>query len=260
MTMTETTRFRPDAAVVRGLAWRAAVVDIAAVAVVLDLPAWVRTPLSLAAVAVVGVFFLRRSRRRGAVDGILAAVGVGVVTLMLIGVVLNLLPSGITGAGWGVAVGLVELAFLLALAYWRPPVASATRLAARRRRPPVGAVVWTVLIAGVLAAALGWSVSSFSATHVAPLALGAVTSSGSAVVTVSSGRDSGPFELRSVSTTGVSTVLFNGIQVGPGQSASFTIVTPRDTRATLQLVKAGSSTPVRELIIDTSTSTSKASG
>jgi hypothetical protein len=252
------TRFRPGAGIVRGLAWRAALVDLAAIAVVLGLPAWARTPLSLAAAAVVVVFFLRRSRRRGLVDGILTAVGVAVVVLMLIGVGLNLLPGGITGTGWGVAVGLVELAFLLALAYWRPPVAVTRSLAFRR--PPVGAIVWTVLIAGVLTTALVWSISSFSSTHVAPLALGAVTSKQSAVVTVSSGSDAGPYELRSVSDSGVSTTLFEDITVGPGKAASFTIVTPSNTRATLELVKAGGSSPVRQLIIDTRSSTLKVSG
>lgn len=246
----------PGAGMVRGLIWRAAVVDLAAVAVVLELPLWVRAPLSVAAMVVVVMYFLRRSRRRGLVDGLLAAVGVGVVLLMLLGIVLNLLPSGIDGTGWGVGVGILELALLLALASWRPPV-DARPL--RVRRPPIAALVWTALIAAVLTTSLVWSVSSYSSTHVAPLALGMVTSADSSIVTVTSGRDLGPYDLRSVSTTGTVTVLFRDIQVGPDDPASFKIVTPANTRATLQLVKAGGSTSVRELIVDTGTTTSMAS-
>ncbi len=244
-----TERFWPNRQVLMDFAWRALVVDVATAAVMFGLPAWGRTPLSLAAALVTVLFFLRRSRRQGLLNRVLTAIAAVVVALASLGLLLNVLPSGLTTQAWGFGIGVLELGTLTALTFWRAPLA-----ARPRRRFPVGAAIWSLLIVGVLAAALLWSISSFTTTHVAPLAMAAVTSSDSAVITISSGRDQGPYELQLVTGT-TRTVLVKDIQVGPGGSASFTIQVPANTRETLELVPAGSTTALRKLILDTTFAT-----
>lgn len=251
MTSTQTARFRPDARILKGLAWRAGLVIVATATVLIGLPAWARAPLSIAAAFVTLLFFLRRSRTRGLVDGALTVLAVIITVLALLGLLLNVLPSGISTASWGIGVGVIEVAALIALAYWRAPKPLTRR---STRRVPVATIVWTILVTGVLTGALLWSIASFNGTHVAPLAVAAVPSGGSVVVTVSSGRDEGPYELQLVTPTG-RTVLAKDIRVGPESPSSITIDIPENTRETVQLVRAGSQKSLRELILDTTTVT-----
>jgi hypothetical protein len=256
MTGTTITRFRPDAGILRGLAWRAGLVVVAAAAVLVGLPAWARAPLSIAAALVTVLFVLRRVRMRGPLDSTLTALGVVVALLALLGLLLNVLPPGITEASWGLGIGIIELAVLVALVYWRAP-----RVVARpwMRRVPASAMVWAVLVAGVLTTALLWSIASFNHTHVAPLAVAAVQSGDSVVVTVSSGRAQGPYELEVLSSAG-RTVIARDIRVGPGHPSSVTLAVPANTRETVQLVRAGSDASLRKLILDTTSAQTKAAG
>lgn len=253
MTSTQINRFRPDSRILKDLAWRAGLVLVATAAVVIGLPAWARAPLFVAAVLVTVLFVLRRFRRRGVVHGALTALAVVIVLLMALGLLLSLLPSGISTIRWGVGAGVIELVSLIGLAYWRAPNA-----ATRPWKPvvSVAAVVWTILVAGVLATALVWSIASVNAHQVAPLAVAAVSSGESATVTVSSGRDEGPYELQVVNGTS-RTVLAHDIRIGPGKSASFTIKIPSGTREKVQLVRAGTEKSLRELILDSTIDTSK---
>jgi hypothetical protein len=170
--------------------------------------------------------------------------------------VLDVLPTGISAASWGIGIGLAELAALVALAFWRAPK-PVTR--SRPRHAPVGAIVWGVLVAAVLAGALVWSIDSFGSTHVAPLAVAAVPSDGSVVVTISSGRDSGPYVLRLVTGTG-QTVLADEIRVGPDNPTTITVAVPENTRETVEVTREGSETSLRELIIDSTADTAKVTG
>jgi hypothetical protein len=239
---------RPGRTVLVGAGWRAALVVVAAVAVALELPAWARFPLSAAAVLAVGTFFLRRYGRRGVLDVVLVVAGGGLVALALLGLALNVLPTGIDALGWALAVGVLELLVLAFLAVFRAPVGG---VASARRRVPVAAIGWGVAVAAVLAGAIGYSTLSYTSTHVAPLAIAAVPHGGTLTVSVTAGAEQGPYELDLVTATG-RTVIARGIAVDEGATFSKSIATPT-VRAVLQLTASGSSTPVRQLILDGAT-------
>lgn len=248
MTPVRPTRFRPDAAIVRDLAWRVCLVILATVGVLLDVPLWARAPLSIAAAAVTVLFFLSRYRTRGPVDGALIGFGIVVVVLALLGAVLAVLPRGIGTASWGIGAGAVELIALLALTFWRAPQPTFRRWP----RASLPTLAWALGIIAVLGGALAWSITSFSATHVAPLSMSAVSSGQSVVVTLSSGREDGPYLLQIVSGSERTTVA-RDIRIGPGNPGSITVTVPPVSREKLQLVRVGSDSAVRELIVDTTT-------
>jgi len=226
-------------------------VVLAALAVALELPAWARVPMSAVAALATGIFFLRRYRRRGFLDALLTAVGGAVVLLALLGLVLNYLPGGLSVVNWGIGVGLLEVVLLVVLAVTLPPLPVR---AAVRRRLPLASLGWAAGIAVVLIGALGWSVASFDATHVEPLAISAEPSGDSFVVTVTSGRNEGPYELDLVTSTGRSKIA-DAVSVGPDTDYAISLTLPADTRGQVQLVKPGSTSSVRELILDTTNAT-----
>ena len=222
----------------------------------LEAPAWARLPLSAAAMLAVATFFLRRYGRRGRLDVVLVLAGGGLVALALLGLALNVLPTGIGPLGWALAVGVLELAVLAFLAIFRAPVRLRFEgdLALGRRisfkTHAVGIVSGAAAVL-VLVGAIVYSTVSYTATHASPLAIASETHGSSITVTVSAGGAQGPYELDLVTATG-RTVVATGIQVDSGDSYSKTITAP-STRAVLQLVTAGSSTPVRQLILNGTT-------
>jgi hypothetical protein len=248
---------RPEQRVLVGAGWRAALVVVAALAVALELPAWARFPLSAAAVLAVATFFLHRYGRRGVLDVVLVVAGGGLVALALLGLLLNVLPTGLSPLGWALAVGVLELLVLAFLAVLRKPAAQEAAAqepvarpagAATRRRIPVRGIAWGTAAAAVLAAAVVYSTVSFDATHVSPLAIAAVPHGDSVTVTVSAGSAQGPFELDLVTTDG-RTAVTKSVRIASGDTYSKSIAMP-STRAVLQLVPTGSTTPVRQLILD----------
>ena len=238
---------RPTRAALTGAGWRAALVVVAAVAVALQTPAWARLPLSAAALLGVATFVLRRSGRRGMLHVVLVVAGGGLVALVLLGLLLNVLPTGITAPGWALVVGLLELAVLAFLTLFRAPV---ERSAVARRRVPIAGVAWGAAAAAVLAGAVLYSTASFDATHVQPLAVAAEQHGRTVTVTVSAGDRQGPFRLDLVTAAG-RTVIARDISVGADGRYSKRIALPA-TRAVLQLVPAGGGAAVRSLILDTS--------
>ena len=238
---------RPDRRVLVGAGWRAALVVVAAVAVAVELPAWARLPLSAAAVLGIATFFLRRSGRRGVLHVVLVITGGGLVALALLGLLLNVLPTGITAPGWALAVGVLELIVLAFLTWFRQPLDRPASTGARRRLPVAG-IAWGAAAVAVLVGAVVYSTASFTATHVSPLAIAAVPHGGSVTVTVSAGSDQGDYELDLVTTEG-RTVIAKSVRVAAGGTYSKSIAMP-STRAVLQLVASGSTTPVRQLILD----------
>lgn len=266
MTLTETDRPTP----VRPLARKGAVVDlvfrvgivvVATGAIVLEVPVWARAPLAVAAAALTIMSFLSRyGGRARRFDGVIRAAGAAVVLLAVLGLVLNVVPGGLTTAGWGIGVGVIEAAALVALAAWRAPVASGaegdsdTDTSTRaRRRIPLGAGAWALAVGGVLAGALVLSTVSFDDTHIAPLALGAERTGDTVEVTVSSGTEAGPYELQLVSETGTTVRYAYGIYVGPDSPRTFVFELSDDSRDTVRLVTTGSTTAIRELTFDTTT-------
>ena len=244
---------RPDRTVLIGAGWRAALVVVAALAVALEAPSWARLPLSAAAMLAVATFFLRRSGRRSLLDVVLVLAGGGLVALALLGLALNVLPTGITPLGWALAVGVLELAVLASLAVFRAPVPfrSEGDAALRRRisfRTHLLGIITGAAAVIVLVGAIVYSTVSYDATHVSPLAIASETHGSSITVTVSAGAAQGPYELDLVTAKG-RTVVATGISIEAGDSYSKTIVAPT-ARAVVQLVTAGSATPVRQLILD----------
>lgn len=238
---------RPDRTVLLGAGWRAALVVVAALAVALEAPAWVRLPLSAAAMLAVASFFLRRSGRRGRLDVVLLLAGGGLVALALLGLLLNVLPTGIGPVGWALAVGVLELAVLAFLTIFRCEGDSAPRRRISFTTHLVGIVTGAAAVL-VLVGAIVYSTVSYTATHVSPLAIGSETHGSTVTVTVSAGGAQGPFELDLVTVEG-RTVVATGISVDSGDTYTTRIAAP-DARAVLQLVSTGTSTPVRQLILD----------
>lgn len=245
---------RPDRSVIVGAGWRSALVVVAAAAVALEAPAWARLPLSLAAVLGVATFFLRRSGRRGLLDVVLVTAGGGLVALVLLGLALNVLPTGIGPLGWALAVGVLELAVLAFLAIFRAPAGrihfegAALRTTLKKHVIGIGTGTAAVL---VLIGVIVYSTVSYDATHVSPLAIASETHGSSITVTVTAGGAEGPYELDLVTATG-RTVLATGIRIGSGDAYTTAVPAPSE-RAVLQLVTAGSATPVRQLILDGTT-------
>jgi len=249
---THETASRLPRALVRDVAWRAALVVVAALAVAFEVTAVLRLPLSAAAAAVVIAYALR-GRRRDAVGTALLVTGGAFIAVVLSGVVLNLTPAGLSGPGWAIAVGAGELVVLALTARrrHRAPAAAEAASETPRGRIPLTTIGWVLVTGSVLTAALVWSTTSYDATHVAPVALSAQVDDGEAVVTVTAGAESGPFDL--VLVEGARrTLLAEGISVGAGSETSTRFAFPELSRGTVQLVESGSTRPLRELVLDDS--------
>lgn len=238
------TGVRPARQVLVSAGWRAALVLVAAVAVALETPVWARLPLSVAAAIGVATFFLRRSRRRGLLDGVLVVAGGGLVALVVLGLLLNVLPTGLDPLGWALAVGALELLVLAVLTVFRAP---AQRTAVRRRIPVAG-IAWGAAAALVLIGAVVYSTASFDATHVRPLAIAAEPSDGAVELTISSGAATGPLEVDLVTADG-RTAIARDVRLDAGATWTKRIADP-GSRAVVQVVRVGSSTPLRQLILD----------
>ena len=234
------------------LAWRLALVVVAAVLAALSAPAALTTVVAAAA-AVAVVDRLVRYRRRGMLDAALVGSGALVVVPGLLGLLLNYLPGGITATSWNIALVLVGIGSLTVAGLARGPVPpSPFRPLLSRRSIPTAA--WSLAGVAVLVLALTLSVRSFDRTHIAPVDIAATAvQNGSATVTVSSGTTQGPFELDLVSATGRVAVARN-ITVAPGTSAAVVVAVPAGSRVLVQLVTPGSTTPLRQLTFDTTTS------
>jgi len=252
MTAARNSATRPRTQIIRGLAWRSVLVVLSTVSIVLEFPVWARAPLAIAAAVVTVLFIFERFDRRGPLDKVLTAVGAVLVTLALLGILLNALPWGLSAASWGIAVGIIELLTLVGLAVLRP---STVRVVAGRR-VKISAIVWGVAIGVVLAGALVISTTSFNQTHSAPLALSGVPSGNSVVVKITSGTASGPYELVLVSGS-KRTTLSSAIEVGPQSSASVKVALHNGTHEEIDLVKSGTTKPLRQLTVDTRLGTTK---
>jgi hypothetical protein len=238
-----------------GWLWRSALIVVATAAIVLELPSWARAPLAIAAALVTAAFCVRYMRRRSPLDRVLTGTGVAIVALALLGLALNVLPWGLTALGWGIGVGVVELAAVTALSFLRPPVEVTP---ARSLRVPPAGVIWGALTAAVLALAIVWATTSFAGTHTSPLAISGVQSGSSMTVTISSGSTESAYELVRVAGT-KRTVIAPDVEVSPNSPVKVTIAVHDGVREEIELVRPGSTTVVRELILDNRPAATKAS-
>jgi hypothetical protein len=224
------------------LGWRVALVVVAAVLAAVSAPA-VLTTVFVAAAAIAVLDRVVRYRRRGMLDAALVGFGALVVIPGLLGLLLNYLPGGITATSWALALVLVGIGALTVAGLARGPVPpSPFRPLLSRRAIPTAA--WSLAAVAVLALALVLSVRSFDRTHIAPVDISATAvQNGSATVTIASGSTQGPYELDLVTTSG-------RLAVANGTSVAVVVAVPQDSRVQVQLVKPGSTTPLRTLTLD----------
>lgn len=234
--------FRTDVAPWIGL------VLIATAVLALRPPAWVSAPVALLA-AVAVVERLARHRRMGPLDGLVVGLGGSIVVVGLLGVALGVSPVGLTFAGWLVGLALLSVGALsLCAGRARPPhLLTGTDL-----RVTAGSVAVSVITAAILAAALTISVMTTAASQVPPLQMTAAVSGDRATIAITSGTDAGPFDLVTV-LDGQNTVVAGGLRVGPDDDVEVTITPPAGQLTEVQLLNPGESVPMREVIVQTGT-------
>jgi hypothetical protein len=127
------------------IALRVALIIGSAVAINEHASAWVTAPLSLIAIATT-IELAVRPYARSTVDRVLIGCGSGVVALILLGLILNLTPSGLTRTTWSVTWAVVGLGVLI----WRRNAGVSVDIA-RIRVPP--SAFWAVPVVAVLVAA-----------------------------------------------------------------------------------------------------------
>lgn len=222
-----------------------AVVLLAALAISLFAPAWLAGPVVAVAVLLVAERLVRR-RGRGALDALLVGLaGIG-CALILLGLLLNLLPGGLTKLSWTVGVAVTGLAALLPTA--RDPLPS-NPFATKLRQISDTTWIFSAAAVVVLGAAVALSARVVHQDEVAPLQIASTTTApGQVRLTVSSGTaESG---LSVVTHTGAArSVTASGLTVGPGRSATVALSTPASRRVLVDLVDR-SGTTIRELILD----------
>ncbi len=262
----------PTGSVLLAIGWRAALVIAAAAAAALGAPAWLTAPLTCLAAIVVAEWALR-TRGRGLLDAALVGLAGIVLTAIGLGLILNVLPPGLTRPMWSLAAGLVGVNVLLA-GLGRGASMSLFHQAWARLRggsddesggPPTDRrSLFTGLACGVLAVVViagAFVISTRSAAdaRVDPLEISALTSSSGVQVRISSGTAQGPFDLI-LEVDAVPTTVATGVQVEQGIPISIPVTIPAAGRVLLELVPTGSTDPVRELIFDAGVLTAGTTG
>ncbi|WP_130491651.1 hypothetical protein [Motilibacter rhizosphaerae] len=219
----------------------------------LGAPGALRAPLVVVSVAGTVLQVVPRGRR-GRLDELALAVGGVLVLLVLLGVVLDLVPAGLTRTTWALGYAVVALGLLAA-----PARASAS--APGSGRPAREAPRWwsarTLTYAVALAVAAGAAAVAVSAAErsdTAPLALALDRDGGSWAVVISSDAASGPYDLQVV-TDRVVTTAQRDIRVLPGHPVRVGVQRPA-ARTIVRLVRTGSTSAFRTLVLDPSTDAS----
>ena len=225
---------------------RASLVIEAALASILDSPTAVRTVLTAAAaLGVVGTAV--RARRRGVIDAAVIGLAGALSVLVLLGLVLNLFPAGLTRVSWSISAGLIGLAAVAWGARTTPkddlfvPVSTTTLL----RQSP-----WYVAAAAVTAVAVIIAIHATDVADRAPVQLSLTSANARSVaVQVTGARTDGMYQLvvRRGSTEVVRSVPF---RLTAGHYVDFRFTPPAE-RVTVDLRKVGGTTS-RSLIVDLS--------
>ena len=225
---------------------RAALVIEAALASILDAPTAVRTVLTVAAGLGVTASAVR-ARRRGRIDATVIGLAGALAVFVLLGLVLNLFPAGLTRVSWSIGAGVIGLAAVAWGSRTTPatgvliPVSGSTLL----RQGP-----WYVAAAAVSAISVIIAVHATDIADQAPVQLSLTSSSAASVavrVTGSEDRTDGMYQLvvRRGSTEVVRSVPF---RITAGHDVNYRF-TPRADRVTVDLRKVGGSTS-RSLVVD----------
>ncbi|GAA2001740.1 hypothetical protein JL107_01495 [Nakamurella flavida] len=233
-------------AVSRDLVWRAGLVLLAELLVVIGAPTWLTTPVVVVAALVV-LERVARLRRRGRLDAVLVGLGGAVVVVALTGLLLTVLPWGLTRLTWSIALSLLAL-LALALAEGRP--AAPSLAAGLRGQVSVLTLVCTLIAGGIVTEAIVMSVVSTDQVTVPGVQMAAPPAvDGATTVTITSGRAAGPLDIVVETSTGRS-VLATGIVLDPDVPVQVPLTLTAGETVTVQLINPGQSTPVRELILD----------
>ena len=230
----------------------AVLVVAAAVLAMFGAPAGLRTTVSvLAGAAVLGL--AAPLRRRGGVDAGLVGVGGLVVVAVLLGLVLDAFPGGLSRTSYATGyavVGLVGIGWAHRRRAGAPlPVPTGAAVAATLRRRWATALGVVVSLA-VLAAALVVSTSALDRAERAPvaLALTPAAAGGGEVATVSSGVGAGPFRLFLDDGAGGRDALGGQFRVGPDQPVTRRLPDAA-TGTSVVLTEAASGRTLRTVVV-----------
>jgi hypothetical protein len=244
----------PTHATYRGLLARAAFAVAAAAAPLAAAPAAIAAPLAIVAAAAVAER-VARHRRRGPADLVLVALAGAFGVTILLGFVLNALPSGLTTTSWAVGVFAVELGGLACCVRpSKPP--SLVALLRTGRRPSVAGLVCAGLGTLVLAATISVSAAVALDSAPAPLEISTVSSAGgTAQIRIDAGATTGRYVLDVVTGRTRQTVIAR-LDLAAGASTTATVPIPPGARSTVELRAFGAAVALRHLILDRSDSAS----
>jgi hypothetical protein len=169
--------------------------------------------LVLISLVVSGLLVFRSMDTKGT-DRALVVTGSSLVGLVLLGMLLAVVPAGLTARSWVLGVSLVELVVIFATLRVDLPVPARRGFGVIRTR----GIAWYTAGVVVLVAASGLSVFSTIHADVAPVAISVQAEHGAQYsVAVTSGSVRGPLTVVETSSRG-RRVLRTGVMVGPGNS------------------------------------------
>lgn len=232
------------------LLWRAVLTVVTVVLILVGAPSAVLAPLVLVTTLAVGERLVRMrgqsaaSARSGPIDAVLVGTGGLLVTLVLLGLLLDLIGVGLHPWSWAVSLGVLALVGL-ALSSRRPAPPSVRPSRALLLKAP-----WAVAAVAVAVIAISVSVHATDGADVPPAQMSLGRTNGSSVqVVVSSGSTIGPLELRTTSPNGT-TLSYPLFTVRAKGSVTTALTLPAKGRYTITLNNPNQSEPLRSLILD----------
>lgn len=249
---TPTDRETPTRAAHRRLLARVAFAIAAAAAPLAAAPPAVAAPLATVAAAAIAER-VARHRRRGPADLVLVALAGAFGATILLGFVLNILPSGLTSTSWAMGVFAVELGGLACCV--RPPEPpSLVALLRTDSRPSATGLACAALGTLVLAATISVSAAVALDSAPAPLEISTVSSAGgTAEIRIEAGATTGSYALDVVTGRTRQTVIAR-LDLAAGASTTATVPIPPGARSTVELRAFGAPVALRHLILDRSAS------
>jgi hypothetical protein len=212
---------------------------------------------------------LVRLRGRGALDEVLVGAAGVLIALALLGLVLEVVPGGLSRMSWGIGCGVLLLAGIGLTQRWegtrRHPTPAARTfdgdpLRVERRRRTLREAPWFVAAAAVLAVAVVVATQAARQSERRPLALSVVDTraDGTVEFAVSAGPQAGRFTLtvrtgtQAVASAAAGTT---AITTEPFHLDRFTtvhrsVLVPADRDATVTLQRVGATNALRTLTLD----------
>jgi hypothetical protein len=194
---------------------------------------------------------LVRHRRRGLLDAVLVGTGGATCAVGLLAFALAASPVGLTPAALLAGAGLLGVVALgWCVGRPRPPSPVRTYLTGVLPAVTMGTAAVVLTALGLVGAAVGLSVVSTDAAQTPPLAMAATSDGTTVTVEVTAGSPTGPLTIQTVAD-GQVVVVVSDVTAGPDRPLHVVLAPTPGTRTIVQLVPAGSATPVRGLVLDT---------